>query len=115
MATSYEALQRGADLSGVSLVMICACPGADCVVVVVSARELDLLTCPMLCCRLMGLLGCGAYGVLAAGLGVLVKVADRAKLCGVELRLVVSSRPVWRALRLTGASSCRQVGRGSYR
>ncbi|MGH3783579.1 MAG: hypothetical protein ACRDRO_23900 [Pseudonocardiaceae bacterium] len=36
----------------------------------------------------------------AAGLEVLVKVGDRAKLCGIELRLVVNSRPVWRALRL---------------
>ncbi len=93
MATGYESLQRQADLSGVSFVMISAPPGADCVMVVVSARELDLLTCPMLHHRLLELLGCVAYGVLvvdltgvvflaAAGLGVLVEVRDRAQLCG---------------------------------
>jgi anti-anti-sigma factor len=113
MAMSYERAQRCADPSGVSFVIISASPGADCVVVVVPARELDLLTCPALYRHLVEQLDCGAYRVLvvdfslveflgAAGLGVLVEVGDRAELCGVELRVVVCSGPVWRPLRLTG-------------
>lgn len=110
MATCYERVQRCADPGGVSFVIISASPGADCVVV---ARELDLLTCPALYRHLVEQLDFGACRVLvidfsrvgflgAAGLGVLVEVRDRAELCGVELRLVVCSGPVWRPLRLTG-------------
>lgn len=93
--------------------MSSASPGADCVVVVVPARELDLRTCPALHRHLVEHLGCGADRVLvidfsrveflgAAGLGVLVDVRGRAERGGIELCLVVCSRPVWRPLRLTG-------------
>jgi anti-sigma B factor antagonist len=142
MAISHERAQRGADSSGAS-VSIRASAGSDGVVVVAPARELDLLTYPALHRHLIELLDRGACTVLvidftrvkflgAAGLGVLVEVGDRAKLCGVQLRLVVCSRPVWRPLRLTGlagefaiyenlaqaltaAPSGLQAGRGSSR
>jgi anti-anti-sigma factor len=143
MAISHERAQRGADPSGASFVSIGTSPGSDGVVVVVPARELDLLTYSALHRHLIEQLDRGACRVLvidftrveflgAAGLGVLVEVADRVKLRGVQLRLVVCSRPVWRPLRLTGladefaiyenlaqaltaAPSGLQAGRGSSR
>jgi anti-anti-sigma factor len=41
----------------------------------------------------------------AAGLEVLVDVRDRAARCGVELHLIVCSRPVWRLLGVTGLAA----------
>ncbi|MGH3822749.1 MAG: STAS domain-containing protein [Pseudonocardiaceae bacterium] len=110
---SHERAQRGADSSGVSLVSSSACPDTDGVVVIVPARELDLLTCPAWHRDLIEQLHGRTPRVLvidltrveffgAAGLGVLVEVREHAERCGVELRLVVCSRPVWRPLQLTG-------------
>lgn len=85
-------------------------------VVMVPDTELDLLTCPGWRCELLGELERADCKVLivdlsrveffgAAGLGVLVDVRDRADQCGAELRLVVSSRSVWRPLEVTGLAA----------
>ncbi len=112
MTPIRERAPRG-ERSGISAVSISSCPGAESAAVVVPAAELDTLTCPALQRCVIEQLGFGACKVLvidftrveffgAAGLGVLVEVGHRAELYGVELRLVVNSRLVWRPLLLTG-------------
>lgn len=86
-------------------------PGVQ--IVVPDATELDLATCPAWRRELLVALERADCKVLivdlsrveffgATGLGVLVEVHDRAAQCGVELRLVVCSRPVWRPLEVMG-------------
>jgi anti-sigma B factor antagonist len=116
MAAIHERALLGADQSDASGVSISACPDADGVVVVEPATELDAFTCPALhrylieqldltTCRALVIdLTCVEF-LGAAGLEVLAVVNDHAELRGVELRLVVSSRVVWRPLRLTGLAS----------
>jgi anti-anti-sigma factor len=81
--------------------------------VFVPEAELDLLTCPGWHCELIGALKREDCKVLivdfsqveffsATGLEVLVDIRDRAARCGVDLRLIVCSRPVWRPLEVTG-------------
>ncbi|MDQ4092936.1 MAG: STAS domain-containing protein [Actinomycetota bacterium] len=81
--------------------------------VLVPDIELDLLTCPEWHCELIGALKREDCKVLivdfsqveffgAIGLEVLVDIRDRAARCGVDLRLIVCSRPVWRPLKVTG-------------
>lgn len=82
----------------------------------VPAAELDLHTCPQWHCELIGALkraDCEALIVDlsqvqffgAAGLRVLVDVRDLASRCGIELRLIVCSRPVRRPLEVTGLAA----------
>lgn len=84
--------------------------------VLVPDTELDLLTCPGWHCELIGALKREDCNVLivdfsqveffgATGLEVLVDVRDRAARCGVNLRLIVCSRPVWRPLEVTGLAA----------
>lgn len=78
-----------------------------------SDAEVDLLTCPQWHGELLRALERADCRVLivdlsrvvffgASGLGVLADVRDRSAQCGVELRLIVCSRPVRRALEVTG-------------
>ena len=88
---------------------------ADALVLVPEA-ELDLLTCPEWHCELIGALKREDCKVLivdfsqveffgATGLEVLVDIRNRATRCGVDLRLIVCSRPVWRPLQVTGLAA----------
>lgn len=82
----------------------------------VPEAELDLLTCPAWHCELIAALKREDCKVLiidfsqveffsATGLEVLVDIRDRAARCGVDLRLIVCSRPVWRPLEVTGLAA----------
>lgn len=85
--------------------------------VLVPDAELDLLTYPGWHCELIGALKHEDCNVLivddfsqveffgATGLEVLVDVRERAARCGVNLRLIVCSRPVWRPLEVTGLAA----------
>lgn len=81
--------------------------------IVVPEVELDLVSCPGWHRELIGAVerdGCRVLVVDlsrvvffgAAGLSVLVDLRARAVRHGVELRVVVCSRPVWRPLRAMG-------------
>lgn len=80
------------------------------------ATELDLVTCPAWRQELFVALEQADCKVLivdlsrvefvgATGLGVLVETRDRAAQRGVELRLVICSRPVWRPLEVLGLAT----------
>jgi anti-anti-sigma factor len=89
---------------------------AEGCLVLVPGAELDLLTCRGWHRELIGALQREDCNVLivdlsrveffgAAGLEVLIDVRDRAARCGVELRLIVCSRPVRRLLNMTGLAA----------
>lgn len=86
-------------------------PGVQ--IVVPDTTELDLLTCPAWRRELFVVLERADCKVLvvdlsrveffgATGLGVLVETRDRAAQRGIELRLVICSRPVRRPLEVMG-------------
>jgi anti-sigma B factor antagonist len=84
--------------------------------VLVPETELNLLTCLRWHCELIEALKREDCKVLivdfsqveffsATGLKVIIDIGNRATRCGVDLRLIVRSRPVWRPLEVTGLAA----------